>query len=486
LTRRSRSDAGPQNALTRAWEACRAYRYAEAEALFKGAIRSNPQSIEAHLGLGDLYGYQERTVAALRCYGRARRLFPRDPRPAVKLGELRFKRGELSRASAALSAALATGPSLRAHLLLGHVLQAQGKSRLADAQYRAAAAGSFPADNYHLAQLDKVEANLLARRFPQAFGLADGLYAADPTQNCIDGLKRSLVCWSQRSDGRGVQAGRVAALEAFARKHPRDPWPWAALLYAAMRAGRPRKETRRLASRLVKTATGPHGWLLSLCSDFLRCLAPDGGLVASGFERESQAAPALWKMRASQAEQLFRRGDAPSALRAFSKMIQELTGQAKADAIAWRGELHLWRGNYAKALADFDAGLALGARYARGWRGAALVCQGRLKEALRDLDQSLAASPNDPETLTWRGEALRILGRLPQALRSLTAAAAIDDSYWARINIALIRHREGAEPEFRNEISRLPEEIRARLSRHKNTARGLQKILDAGRGLRRK
>jgi Flp pilus assembly protein TadD len=64
--------------LTRAWEALQSGRYQEAQTLYDEVASTEPDNVDAMLGLGALAGLRGNTEQALRLYGRALELEPRN------------------------------------------------------------------------------------------------------------------------------------------------------------------------------------------------------------------------------------------------------------------------------------------------------------------------------------------------------------------------------------------------------------------------
>jgi protein O-GlcNAc transferase len=98
-----------------------------------------------------------------------------------------------------------------------------------------------------------------------------------------------------------------------------------------------------------------------------------------------------------------------------------------ADCRHLLGVLHLQRGDYAVAIAYFDAAIAIDPRnpFAHSNRAVALVEVGRFDEALASSDRSLALKPDHAEALNNRGNALKALGRIGEALASYDRAIAL-------------------------------------------------------------
>ena len=147
--------------------------------------------------------------------------------------------------------------------------------------------------------------------------------------------------------------------------------------------------------------------------------------------------PVNWMSHAFLGETLVCRGRPRQGLREFDRACRAAP-HLKGDVLAWRGEMHLWLGQYSEALEVLDRAIAAGGRFAFAWRGAAKLRLGRTREALADFDAGVEVW-DDVEAWTWRGEAKRLLGDRRGAIRDLNHALRVSPDYWAYANRALAR-----------------------------------------------
>jgi tetratricopeptide (TPR) repeat protein len=110
-----------------------------------------------------------------------------------------------------------------------------------------------------------------------------------------------------------------------------------------------------------------------------------------------------------------------------------LNSDAKAEAFRIRGRGYRDRGQYEKALADFNRALELNPNIDRaiGGRGETYRLMGRYEEALADFTRSLELDP-DVWEMSNRGETYRLMGRYEEALADFTRSLELDPAYaWA-------------------------------------------------------
>ena len=117
------------------------------------------------------------------------------------------------------------------------------------------------------------------------------------------------------------------------------------------------------------------------------------------------------------------------------------TRLARADAAYGRRE-------YEKAIATYEAAIALGRRAGfevpAGWygKGAALVAADRIEEAVTALDRAIALAPENEVAWINKGTALSRLGRMNDALKCYNAALKVNPAYevaWNNKGNALAR-----------------------------------------------
>ena len=124
----------------------------------------------------------------------------------------------------------------------------------------------------------------------------------------------------------------------------------------------------------------------------------------------------------------------------FAKALKVAAFEETAGLITWKGQMHLFTGDYKTAVKLLGKGAELGDDVAFCWRGAAYARMGRLKQALNDLDKAIKLFPTDLEARVWRAEVLRLSGKYEQSLKDINIVIAADDKYvWAYFNRALIR-----------------------------------------------
>lgn len=109
--------------------------------------------------------------------------------------------------------------------------------------------------------------------------------------------------------------------------------------------------------------------------------------------------------------------------------------ESRADAYYYRGNAYGGKGEYDKAIADYNQAIGLFSDYvaayaARGW---ALSEKGDLASAFKDLDKAIGINPNNALALTNRGAANEKKGDVKQAIADYKAALAVksdlDDDY---------------------------------------------------------
>ena len=147
--------------------------------------------------------------------------------------------------------------------------------------------------------------------------------------------------------------------------------------------------------------------------------------------------PVNWMSHAFLGETFVCLGRPRPAFREFER-ARRAAPHLEGDVLAWRGEMHLWLGQYREALKVLDEAIRAGGRYAFAWRGAAKLRLGRTREALADFDAGVEIW-DDVEAWIWRGEAKRRLGDQRGAIRDLNHALRLSPDYWAYANRALAR-----------------------------------------------
>ena len=93
-----------------------------------------------------------------------------------------------------------------------------------------------------------------------------------------------------------------------------------------------------------------------------------------------------------------------------------------------RGDCHRFRGEYDRAIADFDVALQLDPDEAMSYRGrgAALRRKGELDQAIADFNAAVWLDPQDIYAYRFRGDAYIAKENLPQAIRDFDVALSIN------------------------------------------------------------
>lgn len=198
-----------------------------------------------------------------------------------------------------------------------------------------------------------------------------------------------------------------------------------------------------------------------------------------------KAAPIDWRAYGFLAEAYLCLGRRAAAQDAISRTVAKAPELERGEAMAWRGELDLWLGNYQQALRELKLACAFNGRWGWCWKGATKVLLGRPHEALRDLDEAIRICPEDREAYVWRGEANRILGRHRAALRDLSREPV---GLWGLVNRALVWAALGDRTKFRRDFAAVPDVVHnyaRRRARAKSPEAVLKAALKLARGYRR-
>jgi len=124
-------------------------------------------------------------------------------------------------------------------------------------------------------------------------------------------------------------------------------------------------------------------------------------------------------------------------------LMQPLTVHDRAGTHVNRGILLMRRGALERAMADFDAAIALEPALAEGHvnRGAVLVVQNDQRGAIEALDRGLALSPNEPARAYYnRAIAYEDMGEVRAAYRDYLRAAELAPQ-WDAPRLELTRFR---------------------------------------------
>ena len=117
-----------------------------------------------------------------------------------------------------------------------------------------------------------------------------------------------------------------------------------------------------------------------------------------------------------------------TALELCNSAIEEdfLTRQDRSATLINRGIVFLYRGQYAEALADFDAAIEASPDLAEGYthRGVALLAYHDYRSAIEALNRGLTLEPSEPAKVYFnRAIAHEELGDIPAAYRDYRRAA---------------------------------------------------------------
>lgn len=223
----------------------------------------------------------------------------------------------------------------------------------------------------------------------------------------------------------------------------------------------------------------------------------DYSAARADFRAVLDSAPQVWKATALIAEIDLSKGKTSRALRAMTRLARSVDESDLASVRAWRGEMHLWIGQYRRALPDLDWAVQRMSPLALCWRGACFVKLGRFSEAIQDLDAQIRDHPDDYEALVWRGEARRLTGSTREALEDLDAVCRYGShELWAHVNRGLLRASLGDRDGLWADYSSLPDWVRQyfvwKLGREitagsppNEIAAQLEAMLEAARGIRR-
>ncbi|WP_214404981.1 tetratricopeptide repeat protein [Pseudonocardia lacus] len=229
-------------------------------------------------------------------------------------------------------------------------------------------------------------------------------------------------------------AARCAGLGLPAVEAPRDRrWQLAAVEQAYHRAC---AEPGRAAGVLLEGLLGALVGRPELASSWARALTD----AAADADLTDLAA------RATEVEALASSRTDDDLLELLTELAHSpaLGADARALALAERGDLRRVRGETGPALVDLDRAVALAPANAAvlGRRGDLHRRARRHEAAVVDFDRALAITPDAPSLLASRGECKRALGRTAEALADLDKAVALSAGYsWALMRRAMVLRR---------------------------------------------
>jgi tetratricopeptide (TPR) repeat protein len=214
-------------------------------------------------------------------------------------------------------------------------------------------------------------------------------------------------------------------------------------------------------------------------------------------EATLRAAPTFWKARGQLAECVLCQGREADAFALMDQCVGEAAASSaeQSEAVTWRGELHLWLGQYEAALADLAPGMASRSSYALIWGGAAHLLHGEHDRALTALDRAVQATPRDAEAYVWRGEAHERLGNADRALADFDRAVGLTGMLvWPCVGRALARAGTGDAAAAIADFTALPARMREFFEWQTGTpvdrdsraaVEVLRRMREAARGIRR-
>lgn len=116
-----------------------------------------------------------------------------------------------------------------------------------------------------------------------------------------------------------------------------------------------------------------------------------------------------------------------------------------ANALNLRGAAYGAAGDYDKALADFNAAVAINPQYPQAYANRALIYvrAKNLQKAIADYDQAINLDPNYAAAFVGRGNVHRMTGNHPMAIADLSRAIEIQPDPVAHFNRGLSRQAVG-------------------------------------------
>lgn len=118
--------------------------------------------------------------------------------------------------------------------------------------------------------------------------------------------------------------------------------------------------------------------------------------------------------------------DYESAIALCSRALQsgELSQRNTDDALNDRGFAYMGKGEYDRAIQDFEEAIRLTPDSATAYsnRGAALLWKGENDRAMRDYDQAIRLKPDDANNYISRGNGYQILGSFERAIQDYDQA----------------------------------------------------------------
>lgn len=405
-------------------------------------------------------------------------------------GELQFQQGRLLAQSGRLAdagrvyrRACASRPGwLEPYFHLAETLQRQDKtSEMFSVLERAERAAPPAAPDDIQASLERFRLAVLRCDFKDAVEMGESILERTRVLEHLEALRWPVFIseFDLTYGSRSFHRAALSALGRFIRRAPSSPWGYyyrviflKSLEDRATRSGRPTAKFRgRIRSdlgRITKFAGPRHGWMMmESAKESLDRLEFSAAL--NGYRLAAQASdPPNWYARCQSAEILCCMGRVAAARREFMRAWREAPEREQGNILAWRGEFHLWIGEYARAVRCEEEALRRGHQYSHCWLGGAQLLMGQARRALTTLDRAVAVSPWDLEAKVWRAEALLRLGRPREALKQARQAMEGGDNFYGRLLFGLASAALGDQPGCRRAYDDFP----AAFKRYISTARG--------------
>lgn len=251
-------------------------------------------------------------------------------------------------------------------------------------------------------RIDRFKLLISLKKYREAIHEAERILDQDNHPRTINELKMpwSIVMFS-RPDIRNSFKKDQDILQGMIRSRPSNPW---AYFYLSQLNTMSDIRVKNPIDSIANFRAGRYGWMwFELGHSRLQRCDFKGAIKAFAAAAKSTQPP-LWRAYAFAGEALLclRRGK--TAFDYFKKAQAAAPPEERADVLAWIGEMHLWLGDYRKAIACLEKAAEGGALYAYCWLGAAKLKSGNAHAALKDLDLGLKLLPRDREAYLWRGE----------------------------------------------------------------------------------
>ncbi|MCC6848783.1 MAG: hypothetical protein IT294_09800 [Deltaproteobacteria bacterium] len=328
-------------------------------------------------------------------------------------------------------------------------------------------------------------------RLDAAFATAERLLDLEPTPATFEELVRPL----DRATSSAAHLRLYDLLRALEQDDRAAHRPWALLFRVALleRLGW-YGEALRLSAGFERLPER-YGWMRHARAMMLLNQLQAYDEASRELDATLRAAPSFWKARAMLAECALCQGHEAEAFALMDQCVDQLAAAERHEAIAWRGELHLWLGRYGAALAELAPGMANASPYALIWGGAAHLLMGEHDRALAALDHAARVAPGDAEIYVWRGEAYERLGQPERAVVDFDRALGMMGMVvWPRVGRALAKAHLGDAAAAIADFTALPARARALFEWRTGTridgdARAAVEVLlamrEAARGIRR-